>query len=190
MSQPPRQQRPPQPSRNYDDLPPGERFAAVPVSAFPFPHDPFRCPHHHRFCQFAEHSNEPEPVLGARWHLSLTSADLAACEFHAGDWHAVGAASIAVLDAAGPRATLDDLLSACEHQQLGDIERLWLFLLFEDPIAWIPSETEVTNGQHRLCALRAAGAKFVAADTLGHRPPEPQYDDARAAALAVISEAD
>lgn len=143
-----------------------ERFVAVPVAEFPFAHRPSRCPHHERFCEVARACGEvSEGVVGARWHLTLTAEDFAACEFHGADWLSIAAASVAVLKAAGPTATSDDLAEACEEQGLAKKELCWLYSLFEEPIHWYPGSPSVTDGQHRLCALRAAGAEFVAAET-------------------------
>ena len=170
------------------DLLPGESFAAVPITAFPFAHGPFRCPHYERFCELARACDgASDSVIGARWHLTLTANDIAACEFHDADWRSIAAASVAVLKAAGPRATFDDLIAACEQQGLPKAELLWLYWLFADPIHWRPGSPCVTNGQHRLCALRAAGAEHVAADTSGHPPPTPTDHDARGAALATAA---
>ncbi len=170
------------------DLLPGERFKAVPVAAFPFAHEPSSCTHHGRFCELARACpSAPDGVVGARWYLTLTDGDFAACGFHNADWQLIATASIAVLRAAGPRPTYDDLLAACDQQQLPEVEQLWLFSLFAEPIDWIPSDVDVTNGQHRLCALRAAGAELVAADTSGHPSPKARHDDARAAALATVN---
>jgi len=147
------------------ELQPGERFAAMPVADFPFPHGPFRCPRHERYCELARASRDaPEGVVGAQWHHTLTAADFAACEFHHADWLSVATASVAVLEAAGPHATFDDLAEACDQPGLPQKELHWLSSLFEDPIHWYQGSPGVTNGQHRLCALRGAGAELVAAD--------------------------
>jgi hypothetical protein len=175
---------------DVSDLLPGERFRAVPVTAFPFAHEPSNCKHHERFCELTRAcQNAPAGVIGARWYLTLASADFAACEFHNANWLSIARASVSALQAAGPRATWDDLLRTCDEQQLPEAEQNWLFTLFSEPLDWIPGETGVTNGQHRLCALRAAGAEFVAADTSGHPPPRSRHENARAAALAVIGQA-
>ncbi|MGA9314513.1 MAG: hypothetical protein WBV77_07790 [Solirubrobacteraceae bacterium] len=160
------------------DLLPGKSFSVVPVTAFPFAHNPFRCPHYERFCNLERACAEaPDGVVGKRWHLTLTGDDLAACEFHEADWCSIAEASVAALRNAGPRATKANLRAACSEQKLPRDDALWLYWLFADPIDWRPGEPNVTNGQHRLCALRAAGAQFVAADTRGYSPPPtPTYD--------------
>jgi hypothetical protein len=169
------------------DLVSGASFAAVPVTAFPFAEDPFRCPHHNRFCELERaFGDAPDGVAGAQWHLTLTAEDFAACEYHRVDWRAIADASVAVLNTAGPRATKDGLVAACGKQGLPADETLWLYWLFAEPIDWRPGSSCVNNGQHRLCALRAAGAERVAADTSGYPPPKPTHSDSRAAALAVL----
>jgi hypothetical protein len=158
---------------------PGESFAIVPVTAFPFAHRPFRCTHYERFCELERAcADAPAGVVGKRWHMTLTDEDFAACEFHEADWRLIAEASVVALRSAGPRATKADLHATCSEQALPRDEALWLYWLFADPIDWRPGEPSVTNGQHRLCALRAAGAQFVAADIGGcPPPPTPTYDD-------------
>lgn len=153
------------------DLSAVESFVAVPVDAFPFAHGPFKCPHYERFCEL-ERSNPdaPEGVVGEQWFQTLTAADFAACEFHEADWRTIAATSVAILTDAEADVSKRDLSGACADYGLPGRDRNWLFLMFAEPILWRPGSPCVENGQHRLCALRAAGAESVVADTEGRRP--------------------
>jgi hypothetical protein len=124
---------------SWDQIP-REPFAVVPVAAFPFAHGLFRCDHRR-------------------------SGDLDMCSYHRPDWRLIADASVTAAELAGAGADVDALLAACDGMDLLDDERQWLYSLFAYPIVWRPGAEEVTNGQHRLCALRAAGAERVVADT-------------------------
>jgi hypothetical protein len=49
-----------------------------------------------------------------------------------------------------------DVTTHPEYKQLSPEEREWLSTLIVDPIEWDDNDNSLTNGQHRLCALRAA----------------------------------
>jgi hypothetical protein len=167
---------------------PGEYLRAVPVTALPFPHGAFRCPHHQRFLGLARlYDDLDRTVAGAHWYLTLTSDDFAQCPFHQCDWRKVADISVAILESLTPTATHDDLMVACAAQALPKQEVEGLLSLFTFPIDWTPDSPTVTNGQHRLCALRAAGAERCVVDTNGQRPygtPPASVEAAACAALA------
>jgi hypothetical protein len=167
---------------------PAEYLRIVPVAALPFPHHPFRCPHRQRFLDLAKLYDDHEWVVaGAHWYLTLMSDDLAQCEFHRCDWRRVADASVAILESLSPTATRGDLMDACSAQRLQSPELEGLLSIFTEPIDWTPGSPTVTNGQHRLCALSAAGAERCVVDTNGeplHTTPAASVEAAACAALA------
>jgi hypothetical protein len=167
---------------------PGEHLRVLPVTALPFPHGPFRCPHNQRFLHLARTYDDLErTVVGAHWYLTLSSEDFAQCPFHQCDWRKVADTSVAILDSLATNATHDDLVAACSEQALLKQELEGLLSLFTFPIDWTPGSPTVTNGQHRLCALRAAGAEQCVVDTDGqglHGTPATSVGAAACAALA------
>lgn len=86
-------------------------------------------------------------AASARLFARLGPADFARCAYHRGDWRRVAEAAVAVVEG-DPDA----------GEGLGPDERVWLASLLEDPIEWDQGGLGLGNGQHRVCALRAAGA--------------------------------
>ena len=167
---------------------PGEYLRVVPVTALPFAHGPFKCQHEARFTELGRgYDGTDRTVVGAHWYLTLTTEDCAQCPFHAGDWHAVAEASVEVLESLAPASTYDDLAAACAGQALQQQEAAWLHSLFSDPIDWTPGSSTLTNGQHRSCALRTAGAERCVIDTSGYTPPQSNPVSSRAAASATLA---
>lgn len=147
---------------------------AVP-SVLPFAHDPFRCAHDERFNEIAGFYEgadiEDATVVGAHWFLTLSADDFERCEYHERDWSQIAAASVAVLEAIGPQGSRDEMRTACAKQKLPPADGRALLSLSVDPIIWTPGSLSLTNGQHRSCALRAAGAELCVVDTSGHEAP-------------------
>jgi hypothetical protein len=173
---------------------PGEYMRAVPVSALPFAHGPFRCPHKERFDEIAgfyegadADDADDATVVGAHWFLTLAADDFERCEYHDRDWSQIAAASVAVLEAIGPQGSREDMRASCARQKLSADDGQALLSLFADPIIWTPGSSTLTNGQHRTCALRAAGAEFCVVDTGGHLPPWVYPATPNAAASALLA---
>jgi len=167
---------------------PAACLAAVPVPLLPFPHHPFRCPHAQRFADLAGTYDEAPPtVVGAHWYLTLSAEDFEECPFHQADWLAVAEASVAILEALPAEASNEEVIDSCAESALAGEEMRWLRSLFSEPIVWIPGEQELTNGQHRTCALRAAGAERCVVETDGHPLPSRFPRDGRAAAHAALA---
>jgi hypothetical protein len=168
---------------------PGEYMRAVPVSALPFAHGPFRCTHDERFKEIAGFYEgadiDDATVVGAHWFLTLSADDFERCEYHERDWSQIAAASVAVLEAIGPQGSRDEMWAACAKQKLSPDDGRAFLSLFVDPIIWTPGSLSLTNGQHRTCALRAAGAELCVVDTSGYKAPSvyPATPDAAASAL-------
>lgn len=170
---------------------PGQYMRAVPVAALPFTHGPFRCPHEKRFHKIADlykgTDTEDMPVVGAHWFLTLSAEDFGGCEYHERDWARIASASVAVLEAIGPQGSREHIRAACAEQELSPADGRTLLRLFADPIIWHPGSLTLTNGQHRTCALRAAGAEFCAVDTSGYKAPSTYPATPNAAASALLA---
>ncbi len=126
----------------------------------PFAHDPFRCAHAERFVALASDASGDVSQAQARaaFFAQLGPADFASCPRHEGDWGRIAAAAVDVTKASPPGGPYDDALAVvAKTRVLSRSERSWLHSLIEDPIAWRPGADEIANGQHRVCALRAAG---------------------------------
>lgn len=91
--------------------------------------------------------------------------------------------SVAVFESLAPDATKWDLIAACERQDLPAGDMKGLLSMFVFPIDWTPGAQSVTNGQHRSCALRAAGAQRCVVDTTGY----PFYETASGAVESAAS---
>lgn len=75
---------------------PSEYLQILPVTALPFPHGAFRCPHHDRFRELARvYQDDAERIVaGAHWYLTLAADDSASCPFHQCDWRTGAEASV------------------------------------------------------------------------------------------------
>lgn len=82
----------------------------------------------------------------------LTPAELAKCKYHATDWVTAAEVAVGVLEG---RETMDEAI-----ERLGDTTReaegVWS-LLSREPV-WLDGP-QLGNGQHRVCAMKLAGAK-------------------------------
>jgi hypothetical protein len=145
-------------------------LAVVAVAELPFPHNPFRCRHHARFeLLAAARSREARETgkVGREWAATLTEADFDACPRHVGDWLLIARTSVEALRVGQAAKSLNACL---EHviRVLGDTpEAEWCVALFADPITWSPGRASATDGQHRICALRAAGAPQTVVECAG-----------------------
>lgn len=146
----------------------GHGFVVVSIETLPYVHGPFRCPHAGRFQQIErEHPELFSAEIGKRWYQELTHEQRVVCEYHQADWRSIADASVRVLDQAALGIGKGDLTATCAEQGLVGQDLVWLLSLFADPILWRPGAQCLENGQHRLCAARAAGAERVAVDTEG-----------------------
>lgn len=163
--------------------PPRDRLRdlrVIAVADLPWPHNPSCCKWSERFEQVEAvypSSGHPDPAVGAHWFLTLTDDDLAACRYHQADWHRIAEVSVEVFRSLANDATLEDALAAVEAE-LGDSpERRWCSSLFLHPIVCRPKDRNVTNGQHRACALRASGAPVCVVDVGDEYVGEPRPAD-------------
>ncbi|WP_233435906.1 hypothetical protein [Streptomyces anulatus] len=133
----------------------------VAASQLPWPHGLFKCPYGERAKALAAtypkgHSKTAHAELFAR----LGDQDFAACPYHQADnWEAITAAVFAFARAE-PDSDEQDRLYRATH--LSERDRAWFrSLIGGGHIWWDTGQQNLTNGQHRLCALRAASIEVI-----------------------------
>lgn len=153
----------------------------VPLPELPWPHDLFKCPHRERAKELARTYNDGErgtQVAHAELFTELTEPDFSACAYHQADWPAIVAVAQhhAELEAESPQddAALAKVYAA-EHLSVDD--RQWAQDLIHDHLWWDQGAKSLTNGQHRLCAMRAANLPYVPVYGL-HIPSHPEPEAA------------
>lgn len=136
-------------------------LSVVDIADLPWAHKPFNCAHRREWgVMRAEMPSGPEfdAAVGARFFLSLTPSQLAACPYHHADWRAIADASVRLLEllpADADFATVHKLAARLCPQQP---EQDWLVSLFTDSIHFHDPSESIGGGQHRACALRCSGA--------------------------------
>lgn len=140
----------------------------VAVSELPWAHKLSKCAHAERFDLIDELYEEgpgENGATGAHFFLSLGEEELAGCEYHRRNWISIAAASVELLERLDPKCSYEEVLAAASELLPPGEDREELCFLFSDPINWSPGEPRLTNGQHRTCALKAAGAPLCAVST-------------------------
>jgi hypothetical protein len=109
-------------------------------------------------------SSDDDANAGKRFFESLEDADFAGCEYHQGvDWLAIVRTSVRLFRRLKelPVSQLDAAIIAA---RLPEAELWWLASLFRQPIVWRKHSPQVIDGQHRICAVRASGARLCVID--------------------------
>ncbi|MEY9894262.1 hypothetical protein ABIA31_007948 [Catenulispora sp. MAP5-51] len=146
-----------------------EGVRPVNLSELPWPHLGSKCDLFPRRAPIAAtYPDAKVPGASSGWEIgqaasaemyAVTSpSDRARCSYHKANWTAIGSAAEAIL-ADGCHDPHQLLGRAKDYARLAAVDRPWLVSLFADPIVWSDDSTALTNGQHRLCALRAAGVR-------------------------------
>lgn len=138
-----------------------EQFRVVRVSSLPYFHGPFKCAHR---ALFETRDSDERDEAGRRFHARLTDEHFAKCEYHQrADWRTVARTSVRLFRAFKdkPRSEFDD---AVLNIALPKRDRWELYFLIHDPIVWGGRSHRVTNGQHRICAIRTSGAGLCLID--------------------------
>jgi hypothetical protein len=163
----------------------------VPLAALPWPHN--------QTCPLAEFVNADVLSRIGRQaaHATAFLSDegrrvMASCEYHQADWRLI----VRIMhEAVGTPPDFEDIYDKLrghsKYADLSDQETRFLHSLIEPPIRWGDGSEGLTNGQHRLCALRAAGVTHCY--VWGRYLPEADYGqpiDANAHAAAVIRKSD
>ncbi|MEU0110645.1 hypothetical protein ABZ313_35515 [Streptomyces sp. NPDC006251] len=151
---------------------------AVPAAALPWPHGLFKCAYAERGKRIARTypgGRRADQTAHAELFAELTEEEFAACPYHQGDWQAIAEAVLAhaeVDEDEEPERARE--LYAMEH--LSPRDRQWAQRLVSDHIWWEEGSDSLTNGQHRLCAMRAAAVTNV--PVYGRYLPGQQSPDA------------
>jgi len=103
-------------------------------------------------------NSEAIAAFRRRFDESLDGSDLAACPYHSANWLVVADVACALVTGDGAEWSHDELDRRGHQAGLSERDRRALGSLFSEPINWAPGEAELTNGQHRSCALRHSGA--------------------------------
>ncbi|MFD6113795.1 hypothetical protein ACFWG0_27305 [Streptomyces yangpuensis] len=149
----------------------------VAVSRLPWPHRLSKCSHFQRV--EAIEKTYPEDwyagqVAHAELFTRLTQEDFAACPYHQGNWTAIVEAANE-LAAAELEEDPERARAAYAMEHLDKADREWARALVHDPICWDDNHDSLTNGQHRTCALRAAGVPYLPVE--GRYLPDPATPD-------------
>lgn len=172
-----------------DEAPVASSLRVVALAALPWPHNPWRCRAHTRFEELA--LNYPPGavqagVVGAHWTATLTAEEVQGCLELGGDWKMAAATAIAIVDAGIP-SDRDLITQAIVEAGLTDKTAAACRSLFTAPISWSVGDHRLTNGQHRTCALRAAGATRCIVDLRDGEPPEVKPVPIRKAAAEFVA---
>jgi hypothetical protein len=138
-------------------------FNVAAVAEMPWAHNPYNCDH---FPRWKALHDETEPWLDAKERerrasqalfTQLTKPEFAACHYHRMDWRRVCAIAVDALAS----DSWDDwyAVTGGKLPHLSDCENHALATLFRDPIRI--TGASISNGQHRICALRAQGVPRV-----------------------------
>lgn len=167
------------PERRTLELEGVAKVRAVSAAELPWPHSLFKCPYAERGKDIARTypgGRRADQTAHAELFAGLTEEEFAACPYHRGDWPAIAEAVLAFAevneDEEPERASA---LYAMEH--LSPRDREWAQRMLSDHIWWEEGSTSLTNGQHRVCAMRQASVARV--PVYGRHLPGRQLSDAR-----------
>ncbi|MEU6381664.1 hypothetical protein [Streptomyces sp. NPDC046909] len=136
---------------------------AVPASALPWPHSLFRCEYAGRGKRIARTypgGDREDQTAHAELFAELTEEEFAACPYHQGDWQAIAEAVLACAEVDEDEEP-DRARELYAMSHLSPQDRQWAQDMVRDNICWDEGDSSLTNGQHRLCAMRAAGVVRV-----------------------------
>lgn len=160
----------------------------VPLHAMPWPHNPSRCRYVDRYRVLAAQNatrsgpgewEQADQAASAELFASLTPAEFAACQYHRHDWLVVATVAIELMPEGLGRDALLDRIRRDRRIRKHD-RRCVYDLLLGEPVDWEDGVRSLHNGQHRLCAMRAAGVSECPA--LGFPEPGTQYGEPMPAA--------
>jgi hypothetical protein len=137
--------------------PDGSPWSIVAVADLPYPHHLFRCEWQDLHKQLV--TEEGDDSAGRRraferFVTEIGAAGMASCPCHEGDW--TEAARVATEIAASGMADFIDAIDA-RLAAGADAKTMSAVLSLSDEPIWINGD-RLGNGQHRSCAMRAAGA--------------------------------
>lgn len=159
-------------------------FRSVPLAAMPWPHSQSDCPLGELAEQYRDRVPDSHGAHAAAF-LSRPGRQIQTeCPYHQADWPRL----VRMLEESRAAAADDEPPPVGSHPEFDLLcppEQEWLKALATDPIKYSDGDDALTNGQHRLCALRAAGLTRCSVE--GDYLPDTDYgpatradDDARA----------
>lgn len=138
----------------------------VRVNELPWPWNPFRCQWRDRFAALIadrDLGDTERATLFQEMATSLSPKEIKSCRFHDADWSV--AADVAVdIFRQGMSPDTADLGALVQAVGGGAVETDAVRSFWMDPITWSPGSPFVGNGQHRICALKLAGAPAALAE--------------------------
>jgi len=138
--------------------------AVRPVSTalLPWPHHLFKCAYAGRARQLIRaYTVEGEQAAHAELFTQLHPDGFAACPYHQGDWPAISALVLAFHQAQADGDKARAARARAAMSALSPRDEKWATEWLKDHLWWDSDDEQLTNGQHRLCALRAAGVPVV-----------------------------
>lgn len=136
-------------------------LTTVRVEDLPVPHHLFKCRYADRSGELIELYEDDPARAGKEFLASLTDEEAARCGYHQADWRKIASLSVAVLARMQEGQQREKAIKAISRRfKLSHRDELELLILFADPISWGFDTDELGNGQHRVCALKKAGAEF------------------------------
>lgn len=133
-----------------------EGLQVVEVADLPWPWNPFKCQHQGRLTELSDDlpEHERQARIGAAVK-AMTADELAACHYHRCDWHFAAEAAIKCFEQR--MSPGDRQVKELVHSRgRGDAELGAIAAFFVHPLSWSRDGGQVYNGQHRICALKAA----------------------------------
>lgn len=135
-------------------------LTATRVEDLPFPHHLFKCLYKARFEELMTRFEEPGRA-GQEFIARLTLEEASRCPYHQVDWPTIARLSIAVLARIQEGQRRDLAIREISRRfHLTNRDQAELLSLFIDPISWGFGSPQLSNGQHRVCAMKKAGAEF------------------------------
>jgi len=137
-----------------------EALQIVPVAELPWAWNPFKCAHRAKFCAAlpADLEADQRPPYFAAMVQGLTQPELEACPYHNCDWALAAAMTVWCFQyRVDPHG--EQVSKRVAEQGGGWPELKAISSLFLRPIVWSPQSPTVSDGQHRVCALKVAGAE-------------------------------
>jgi hypothetical protein len=131
------------------------KLRPMPLSTLPWPHIQFKC----RMGHIVDEERIATPDIQAAHAAAFLSRRgrkvMASCPYHQPDWRRL----VRILQETAKATSNSDphIEGHPEYALLSNDEKRWLCSLVTGPIVCEDQDDLLTDGQHRLCALRAAG---------------------------------
>jgi hypothetical protein len=135
-------------------VPESEDWLIADVASMPWPRNLFNCEWRDRAGAVEDLDLGASQVAMRSMVLGLTARELVACPYHRPDWRRAADAAVTLVEQTG-QLVEEDLRRTARGM---DGETAWaLYSFVGQPIIWNGGD-ELSNGQHRVCAMKLAGA--------------------------------